>query len=73
VRPVVDWLRTTGGLPERVWFYLHPETPDEILRPWADAGFAIDQVEFVKDWRQLHPHFGLALNDRVYADWMHLA
>lgn len=69
VGPVVDWFRSTGADPTRVWFFLHPDTDRHVLQPWEDAGYATDQVDLVATWQELHRLFGLALNDRVYADW----
>ncbi|HLE48384.1 MAG TPA: hypothetical protein VI818_08815 [Candidatus Thermoplasmatota archaeon] len=66
---VVAWVRGHRADPNRVWFYLHPTTPLETLRPWADAGFDTDQAATVSSWRELHKLYGLALNDRVYGDW----
>lgn len=54
----------------RVHFYLHPDTPWDVLKPWDDAGFPTDRVDDdVDSWKRLHRLFGLALNDRVAKDW----
>jgi hypothetical protein len=71
VGPVAAWARRHETDPQRVWFYLHRDVRPEVLAPWEDAGFGPAQVDFVSDWRSLHKLFGLALNDRVYADWKH--
>ncbi len=69
IEAVVAWIRKQRADPSRVWFYLHPSTDAETLRPWLDAGFDTDQAATVSDWRELHKLYGLALNDRVYSDW----
>ena len=69
VNPIVAWARRHKVDPDRVWFYLHTTTPIEVLRPWADAGHDTAQATTVSDWKELHKLYGLALNDRVYADW----
>lgn len=69
---VVAWLHRHKADPGRIWFYLHPATPPETLRPWVEAGFETDQAATVSSWRELHKLYGLALNDRVYADWKHV-
>lgn len=63
------WARKHRIQPGRVWFFLHPDTDPEALRPWRDVGFRTDQVAFTSTWEDLHPLFGLALNDQVYADF----
>lgn len=69
VQPVLDWVRKHKADPSRVWFFVHRDTDIVLLHPWADAGFPTDQVDVVSTWQALHKLFGLALNDRVYADW----
>lgn len=69
IAPIIEWVRRHDVPGDRVWFYLHPATPIETLRPWAEAGFGTDQAATVANWRELHKLYGLALNDRVYADW----
>ncbi|MCA1810638.1 MAG: hypothetical protein LC623_01340 [Halobacteriales archaeon] len=67
--PLAAWARRHRADGRRVWFYLHPDAEAEALRPWRDAGFRTDQVDTVSSWQELHPLFGLALNDQVYADF----
>lgn len=63
------WAKRAGA-PERVRFYLHPDTHvNDALAAWADAGFAAAKVDVVASWKELHPGFGRALNDQVYADF----
>lgn len=66
---VVEWFLRSKADPARAWFFLHIDTKATVLRPWEEAGFHADQVDWVKAWQGLHKSFGLALNDRVYADW----
>lgn len=69
VAPLVAWMSRRRRDADRVRFYLHPETPVEVLRPWAEAGLPVRRVQAdIASWQQLHKRFGLALNDRVYAD-----
>lgn len=69
VRPLVLWTKRHRADTARIAFFLHADTDVEVLRPWKDAGFATDRVDVVASWRELHKLLGLALNDRVYADW----
>lgn len=56
--------------PARVWFFAHPGVDlDAALAPLRAAGHALAQVDTVRSWRELHPLFGHALNDQVYADF----
>lgn len=63
------WVQRHRVDTSRIWFFLHPTTPLEALRPWSDAGHPTDQVDVVEDWRRLHKLFGAALNDQIYLDW----
>lgn len=63
------WARQHRIQTSRVWFFLHPRTDPEALRPWRDAGYRTDQADVVATWKDLHPLFGLALNDQVYSDF----
>lgn len=65
---VTDWARGRKGADERVWFFLHPKTPLEALRPWVAAGHRTHQVETVSSWAQLGASFATAMRDRAYAD-----
>lgn len=47
VRPIVEWVRAHDADPDRVWFYLRPTTPTEVLTPWVEAGQRPDQVATV--------------------------
>lgn len=72
LQPVVDWVHRHRADPDRVWFFLHPRTDPAPLRSWLEAGHDTVHVDSVSNWQELHKLFGLALNDRVYADWKHL-
>lgn len=66
---VTDWVRRYNADPKRVWFFPHPKVERNAFRPWEKAGFPMEHVDYVTDWKQLHPYLGMALNDQVYADW----
>lgn len=66
---VAEWVKTRRALPSRVWFFLHPDTDLAALRDWKAAGYATDQVDVVASWQEIHPLFGAALSDQVYADF----
>lgn len=69
VGPLVDWMAKQRKDADRVYFYLHPSTKGDVLRPWLEAGFPTHNVSLhIDTWERLHKRFGLALNDRVYAD-----
>jgi len=65
---VAEWARGRRDADERVWFFLHPKTPLEALRPWAAAGRRTGQVETVASWAQLGALLAVAIRDRAYAD-----
>ncbi len=67
--PLVSWLKGRKQDAHRIHLYLHPETPWSVLISWQEAGLPVDRVDVdVDSWPRLHKLFGLALNDRVYAD-----
>jgi hypothetical protein len=67
---LAEWAARREADPSRVHFYLHPDTNWEALRPWHDAGYPTRQVDDdIESWRSLHNLFGLALSNRIYADF----
>lgn len=73
IDPIVEWTKRHRADPTRVRFFLHPAASPSVLKSWQAAGYPTDRVDIVADWKELHKLFGLALNDRAYADWKHLA
>ncbi len=66
---VAQWVQRRRADPSRVWFFVHPDAKQEAFAPWQRAGLPLEHVDYVADWKPLHPFLGLALNDQVYADW----
>lgn len=67
---LADWIWVNQLDPSRVHFYLHPKTTWKPLRAWHDAGFPTANVDDdVPSWQRFHQLFGLALSDRIVADW----
>ena len=67
---VAAWARRGKADPSRVHFYLHPEARKEVLAAWHGAGFPTERVDDdVDSWKRFHHLFGLALADRIVADW----
>lgn len=56
--------------PHRIRFFAHPKTEiSTTLESWKAAGHHKARIDLVASWKQLHPLFGLALNDQVYHDF----
>ncbi len=67
---VTAWVRSRKADPRRVHFFLHPGTKWGALDAWADAGFPIVSLDDdIASWERLHKRLGLALSDRIVADW----
>lgn len=67
---LISWAGEHEIDPSRVHFYLHPDTPWQILEPWRKAGYPTDRVDDdIDSWERLHRLFGLALSERIVKDW----
>ncbi len=65
---VVQWLRAHGD-PDRVVFFLHPDTdPVAALKAWYDAGHPDPVAYEAKTWKQLAAQLGRFVNDWIYVD-----
>lgn len=70
VAAVAAWLAKRRRDAARVWLFVHPDVDvARAFAPWRDAALPDPQVDFVRAWDELHPIFGKALNDQVYADF----
>lgn len=67
---VADWVRSTDRDPDRIVHYLHPDTDTrDALGAWHEAGLPIRSTWTVRDWRELHKHFGAHWNNVVHDDF----
>lgn len=67
---VTAWARKSRADASRVHFYLHPDADRQVLAAWHEAGFPTERVDTdVDSWKRLHQLLGLALADRIVADW----
>ena len=66
---LVAWMHGARADPERVVFFLHPET-DAVtaLHAWYEAGYSDPVAHEAKTWRQLASPLGRFVNDWIYAD-----
>lgn len=68
--PLSRWAKKTArDADERIRFYLLPKAePVRAFAPWYAAGFEDPRTADARDWRALHPSFGLFLANVVYVD-----
>jgi hypothetical protein len=67
---VAAWVRAGNRDPRRILFYVHPRTnPRKALAPWRESGLPVHSTWTVRNWRELHRHFGAAWNVRVFDDF----
>lgn len=67
---VAEWFLSGRRDARRVIFYLHPQTDArKALGAWWDADLPVVATWAVKDWKELHRHFGAAWNVRVFDDF----
>lgn len=68
--PLAAWARKRArDADERIRFYLLPSAkPVRVFAPWYAAGFDDPRTMDARDWRTLHPSFGLFFANVVYVD-----
>ena len=67
---LTKWVRAGWKDPRRIMFYLHPKTdPRSALKAWAEADLPVHSIWVVRDWKELHWHFGVTWNVRVFDDF----
>lgn len=69
---VATWTIDHGRDPRRIIFYFHEETdPTAALGAWRKAQLPVHATWTIRDWKELHKHFGAAWNVQVYDDFRH--
>lgn len=70
LEPLALWAKKAArDAEERIRFYLLPKAkPVAAFAPWYAAGFDDPRTADARDWRALHPSFGLFFANIVYVD-----
>ncbi len=67
---LIRWVAEGDRDPRRILFYLHTTTDARAaFGEWHRAGLPIHSTWVVRDWVELHKHFGNAWNLRVFDDF----